>query len=171
MKRRPFKSILHVAYGCGWTAICEENKAWHLPNGAAEWVELPELPPIEEPLGLVQSEVRGYLIPSAFVVHPNKVEMAALEHLKIEPGVVQKCQPGELIAISPAPANERPWEREGWLHPNGGWCWYHHGASLVCRDRWHKVIPCVDFQVEDDDGWLLPHYAIPVIPALEGGQV
>ncbi len=48
MKRRLFKSILHVPYGCGWTAICEENKAWHLPAGAAEWVELPELPPIEE---------------------------------------------------------------------------------------------------------------------------
>jgi hypothetical protein len=48
MKRRAFKSILHVPYGCGWTAICEENKAWHLPNGAAEWVELPELPPIDD---------------------------------------------------------------------------------------------------------------------------
>jgi hypothetical protein len=35
---------------------------------------------------------------------------------------------------------------------------------MVCRDRWHKVSPGVDFQVEDD-GWLLPHYAIPVIPA------
>jgi hypothetical protein len=48
MKRRAFKSILHVPYGCGWTAICEENKAWHLPNGAAEWVELPELPPVDD---------------------------------------------------------------------------------------------------------------------------
>jgi hypothetical protein len=48
MKRRAFKSILHVPYGCGWTAICQENKAWHLPNGAAEWVELPELPPIDD---------------------------------------------------------------------------------------------------------------------------
>ena len=48
MKRRPFKSILHVPYGCGWTAICEENKAWHLPNGAVEWVELPELPPVDD---------------------------------------------------------------------------------------------------------------------------
>jgi hypothetical protein len=48
MKRRLFKSILHVPYGCGWTAICEENKAWHLPNGAAEWIELPELPPIDD---------------------------------------------------------------------------------------------------------------------------
>jgi hypothetical protein len=47
MKRRPFKSILYVPYG-GWTAICEENKAWHLPDGAAEWVELPELPPIDD---------------------------------------------------------------------------------------------------------------------------
>jgi hypothetical protein len=48
MKRRRFQSILHVPYGCGWTAICEENKAWHLPNGAAEWVELPELPPVDD---------------------------------------------------------------------------------------------------------------------------
>jgi hypothetical protein len=48
MKRRPFKSIFHVAYGCGWTAICEENKAWHLPDGAAQWIELPELPPIDD---------------------------------------------------------------------------------------------------------------------------
>jgi hypothetical protein len=47
MKRRPLKSILHV-YGCGWTAICEDNKAWHLPNGAAEWVELPDLPPVDD---------------------------------------------------------------------------------------------------------------------------
>ena len=49
MKRRPFKSILHVPYGCGWTAICEENKAWHLAPKATEWTQLPELPPIEEP--------------------------------------------------------------------------------------------------------------------------
>ncbi len=122
------------------------------------------VPREEDPPGLVQSEIRGYFIPRTVVVHPNKAEMAALEHLKIKPGVVQKCQPGELIAIPPTPVSERPWEREGWLHPNGGWCWYHHGASMVCRDRWHKVSPGVDFQVEDD-GWLLPHYAIPVIPA------
>ena len=57
MKRRPFKSILHV-YGCGWTAICEENKAWHLAPRATEWTQLPELPPIEEPpnAGLVTRE-------------------------------------------------------------------------------------------------------------------
>jgi hypothetical protein len=57
MKRRPFKSILHV-YGCGWTAICEENKAWHLAPKATEWTQLPELPLIEEPpnAGLVTRE-------------------------------------------------------------------------------------------------------------------
>jgi hypothetical protein len=64
------------------------------------------VPREEDPPGLVQSEARGYLIPHAVVVHPNKVEMAALEHLKIEPGVVQKCQPGELIAIPPAPGSK-----------------------------------------------------------------
>jgi hypothetical protein len=47
MKRRLFESIVQV-YGCGWTAICQENKAWHLPNGATEWVELLELPPIDD---------------------------------------------------------------------------------------------------------------------------
>ena len=47
MKRRLFESIVQV-YGCGWTAICQENRAWHLPNRATEWVELPELPPIDD---------------------------------------------------------------------------------------------------------------------------
>jgi len=47
MKRRLFESVVQV-YGCGWTAICQENRAWHLPNRATEWVELPELPPIDD---------------------------------------------------------------------------------------------------------------------------
>jgi hypothetical protein len=113
--------------------------------------------------------IRGYFS-RVVVVHPTKKDLAALEHLKLKPGVVQHLQPGDLFSPAPVPASEHPWEREGWLHPNGGWCWYHHGASMVCRDRWHKVSPGVDFQV-DDDGWLLPHYAIPVIPGIEGGQV
>ena len=47
MKRQLFESVVQV-YGCGWTAICQENRAWHLPNRATEWVELPELPPIDD---------------------------------------------------------------------------------------------------------------------------
>jgi hypothetical protein len=64
MKRRPFKSILHVPYG-GWTAICEENKAWHLPDGAAEWVELPELPPIDDTDATI-AEIRNRLNKDCF---------------------------------------------------------------------------------------------------------
>ncbi len=47
MKRRLFESVVQV-YGCGWIAICQENRVWHLPNRATEWVELPELPPIDD---------------------------------------------------------------------------------------------------------------------------
>jgi hypothetical protein len=56
MKRR-LKSLTCV-HACGWTAICEENKVWHLPFGATEWIKLPDLPPISEPpnAGLVTRE-------------------------------------------------------------------------------------------------------------------
>lgn len=47
MKRRRLESLTSVP-GSGWTAICEENKAWHLPFRATEWIELPDLPPIDD---------------------------------------------------------------------------------------------------------------------------
>ena len=50
MKRRRFESLTCV-HACGWTAICEENKAWHLPFRATEWIELPGLPPIDDAEG------------------------------------------------------------------------------------------------------------------------
>ena len=46
MKRRRFESL--VCDACGWTAICEENKAWRLLFGATKWIELPDLPPIDD---------------------------------------------------------------------------------------------------------------------------
>ncbi|MCE2836637.1 MAG: hypothetical protein LW834_06715 [Cyanobium sp. 49614_E6] len=115
---------------------------------------------------------RGYMIPRAVVAHPTEADLAALEHLKTEPGVVQPLQPGDVIAPTPIEARERPWEWANWLHPEGGWCWYHQGASSCRPPRWHQLNPVVDLAVESD-GWMLPHYAIPEIPAApspEGGQ-
>lgn len=62
----------------------------------------------------------------------------------------------------PVAVSERPWERDGWLHPESGWCWYYHGASMVCLARWHKFKPSVHFQIKNQDGWLLPWHAIPL---------
>lgn len=73
-------------------------------------------------------------------------------------------------ALEPVPVAERPWEREDWLHPTGGWCWYHHGPSVVCRSRWHSIRPDVDF-LAGDDGSLLPHWAIPIPQPPQGGEV
>lgn len=55
---------------------------------------------------------------------------------------------------APVRARERPWEREGWLHPQGQWCWHwNRGAA-----GWdHRTL--VD-GVEDDT-LLLPYWAIP----------
>ncbi len=114
----------------------------------------------------------GYMIPRAVVMHLTEADLAALEHLKTEPGVVQPLQPGDVIAPTPIEARERPWEWANWLHPEGGWCWYHQGASSCRPPRWHQLNPVVDLAVESD-GWMLPHYAIPEIPAApspEGGQ-
>jgi hypothetical protein len=78
------------------------------------------VPREEDPPGFVQSEVRGYLIPRAVVVHPNKAEMAALEHLKIEPGVVQKCQP--LPANFFDPSLGQPWPEDQGPDRPIAWC-------------------------------------------------
>ena len=120
------------------------------------------VPREEDPPGLVQSEVRGYLIPRAVVVHPNKVEMAALEHLKVEPVVYQNLQLGEVFTPPPTPVSKRPWALEGWRNANGE-CWWSPRKGPA---YWRMVDPTLV-----QAGWLLPHYAIPVIPGIEGGQV
>ena len=105
----------------------------------------------------------GYLIPRAVVSHPTKEDLAALERLKAEPGVVQPLQPGEVIAPIPTPVSERPWALEGWRNANGE-CWW----SPTGPAHWRMVDPTFI-----PPGWLLPHYAIPVIPVApspEGGQ-
>jgi len=64
MKRRRFESLTCV-HACGWTAICEENKAWHLPFRATEWIELPGLPPIDD-VDINIAEIRKNLNKSCF---------------------------------------------------------------------------------------------------------
>ena len=78
-----------------------------------------------------------------------------LEDIKAGPGVVQPLQPGEVIAPIPTPASERPWEREGWCNAKGE-CWWSPQKGPA---YWRMVNPTFV-----QAGWLLPHYAIPVIP-------
>ena len=104
---------------------------------------------------------RGYMIPRAVVVHPTEADLAALEHLKTEPGVVQPLQPGEAIAPIPTPVSERPWALEGWRNANGE-CWWHPARG---PGHWRMVDPTIV-----QAGWLLPYYAIPAIPSPEGDQ-
>ncbi|MCE2836594.1 MAG: hypothetical protein LW834_06500 [Cyanobium sp. 49614_E6] len=106
----------------------------------------------------------GYMIPRAVVMHLTEADLAALEHLKTEPGVVQPLQPGEVIAPIPTPVSERPWALEGWRNASGE-CWWSPRKGPA---YWRMVDPTFV-----QAGWLLPHYAIPVIPVApspEGGQ-
>jgi hypothetical protein len=145
MKRRRFQSIALIPE-CGYVAICEEGYAWIYYFANLKWEKFLELPPIEE-------------APRAVVVHLNKVEMAALEDLKVEPFVYQNLQLGEVFTPPPTPVNKRPWEREGWRNANGE-CWWSPRKGPA---HWRMVDPTIV-----QAGWLLPHYVIPVIP---GGQV
>jgi hypothetical protein len=104
----------------------------------------------------------GYLIPRAVVMHLTEAELAALKHLKTEPGVVQPLQPGEVIAPIPTPVSERPWELNGWLNSNGE-CWWSPRKGPA---YWRMVDPTFV-----QAGWLLPHHAIPAIPSIEGDQL
>lgn len=122
------------------------------PNLGRPWQESDDFTP----------DGRGYLIPRAVVMHLTEEDLAALEHLKTESGVVQPLQPGEVIAPIPTPVSERPWEREGWCNALGK-CWWQPPAS---PGHWHLVEPGQWLRT----GWLLPHYAFPVIPVAEGGR-
>ena len=101
-------------------------------------------------------------IPRAVVFRPTKEDLVDLERLEAKPGVVQPLQPGEVTAPIPTPVSERPWEGEGWCNALGK-CWWQPPAS---PGRWYLVEPRQWLRA----GWLLPHYALPVIPAPEGGQ-
>ena len=79
-------------------------------------------------------------------------------------------EPAPAPAAVPVAVSERPWERDGWLHPEEGWCWYHNGPSVVCNSRWYLIRLNVDFLV-GDDGWLLPYWAIPIPQPPHGGEV
>lgn len=57
-------------------------------------------------------------------------------------------------APAPVRASERPWEREGWLHPQGQWCWHWNRGSAGWDHR--SLVNGVE-----DDTLLLPHWAIP----------
>jgi hypothetical protein len=104
MKRRVFKSILYVPYGCGWTAICEENKAWHLAPKATEWTQLPELPPIEvssEPvayqgLGRQDLPIRDWSNLAAKVDRAERVLLNSITNTSINVGCVLRSLISEI---------------------------------------------------------------------------
>ena len=104
---------------------------------------------------------KGYLIPRAVVAHPTKEDLAAVKHLDVEAGAVQPLQRRELVASGPVPVSERPWACNGWCNANGK-CWWHPARGPA---NWRLVDPTIV-----QAGWLLPHFAIPVIPVSEGGQ-
>ncbi len=83
--------------------------------------------------------------------------------------IAQSPAPAPAPAAVPVAVADRPWEREGWCNAEGR-CWYHNGSSVVCNSRWYLIRPDVDFLV-GDDGWLLPHWAIPLPQPPQGGEV
>ena len=124
------------------------------PNLGRPWQESEDFVP----------DGRGYMIPRAVVFRPTEADLADLERLKAEPGVVQALQPGEVIEPSPTQASKRPWLLEDWCNANGE-CWWSPRHGPAC---WRMVNPTFV-----QAGWLLPHFAIPVIPVApspEGGQ-
>ena len=74
-----------------------------------------------------------------------------------------------VLAAQPAPAvvpvavSERPWERDGWCDADGR-CWWSHGPTPTAR--WN-FLPMEG--MDEANGWLLPHWAIPLPP--HGGEV
>lgn len=104
---------------------------------------------------------RGYMIPRAVVAHPAEADLAGLERLKVEPVVYQNLVPEEVFAPHPTPVSEGAWVLEGWRNANGE-CWWSPQKGPA---HWRMVNPTFV-----QAGWLLPHYAIPVIPSSEGGQ-
>jgi hypothetical protein len=133
MKRRAFKSIPHVPYGCGWTAICEENKAWHLPNGATEWVELPELPPIDDTDATI-AEIhnrlnKGFFTREEFAKEHDRLygtDMAKLPDSFFDPSLGQpwpEDQASDRPAVSPKPT-----------------VWRDHGNLVAKIDRAERLL-------------------------------
>jgi hypothetical protein len=64
-------------------------------------------------------------------------------------------------AAVPVAVSESPWEREGWLHPEDGWCWWSPDFTT-----WHRRGPSTVY-----GGSMLPHWAIPVPQPPHGGEV
>jgi hypothetical protein len=63
-------------------------------------------------------------------------------------------------AAVPVAVSERPWEREGWLHPEEGWCWWS-----ACVTSWYRRGPSTVY-----GGSMLPHWAMPVPQPPQGGE-
>ena len=66
-------------------------------------------------------------------------------------------------AVAPVAVAERPWERQpGWLTPDGE-CWWCPKDGPV---YWSMANPAMVY-----DGWLLPHWAIPIPQPPQGEEV
>ena len=70
---------------------------------------------------------------------------------------------------SPVPVGERPWEREGWCHPETGECWIErYDREFPQNIRWELGLPPTpqDIYLRSECyayGRLLPHDAIPIL--------
>lgn len=82
-----------------------------------------------------------------------------LESLQIPhwPGRVLRAAEllGQQQAPAPVLASERPWKQEGWLHPQGLWCWQWRTDSV----SW-QMTTCGFSFAPSDDSLLLPYWAI-----------
>jgi hypothetical protein len=65
-------------------------------------------------------------------------------------------------APAPVPVAERPWERPGWCDAEGE-CWWRGRRDPAW---WTAADPRMVH-----DGWLLPHWAIPIPQPPQGGEV
>lgn len=63
--------------------------------------------------------------------------------------------------LAPVRSADRPWKEPGWCDARGQ-CWWTVDDRTMDRRRWTLVNPALL-----GGGWVLPHWAIPAIPAAE----
>ena len=70
---------------------------------------------------------------------------------------------------SPVLVSERPWEREGWSHPETGECWIErYDREFPQNIRWELGLPPTPQDISLRSEWYaygrsLPHDAIPIL--------